>query len=406
MRSRTKAGSTRPTRSARLYSQRDNGAGHPVIDITVGYNGSTSNSGNMSVLVRDDTGVAFAQVNGSAGVDNGQWHHFAVTRTAGTIEVYVDGASIGSAMGAGVSSSITTGASGSYQNIGQEGNWVQTNYGTLDQRFLAATFDEFRISNTLRSDDWLVTDYNTMSSPSSTYALGSETLASCGDGTKIAGEGCDDGNFMSGDGCSSACGVETGYYVHGHGAQRVHARLQRQHRGRQRRVRRRQPHERRRMQQHLHRRVAVPLHGVAQRLHLRAVQLLQDRHDRPHEGRDGVVSDDAHQLPGPDQRHRQQPQDGRQRWPRRNTNGYDIVFRGLDATTCGGPTACTFAHEVEKYDGTTGQLVAWVNVPALKAQTNTDRHDVQHPVRKPRDLDQHGAAHVDLGLELHAPSGT
>ncbi len=55
----------------------------------------------------------------------------------------------------------------------------------------------------------------------------------------------------------------------------------------------------------------------------------------------------------------------------RNTNGYDIVFRGLDTTTCGGPSACTFAHEIEKYDGTTGQLVAWVNVPALKAQTNT-----------------------------------
>ena len=47
-----------------LFSQRDNGAGNPDIDITVGYNGGTTNADKMSVLVRDDTGASYAEVNG------------------------------------------------------------------------------------------------------------------------------------------------------------------------------------------------------------------------------------------------------------------------------------------------------------------------------------------------------
>jgi hypothetical protein len=48
-----------------------------------------------------------------------------------------------------------------------------------------------------------------------------------------------------------------------------------------------------------------------------------------------------------------------------DTSGDDIIFRGLDTTTCGGPSSCTLDHEIEKYDNTTGQLIAWVRVPAL-----------------------------------------
>lgn len=59
----------------------------------------------------------------------------------------------------------------------------------------------------------------------------------------------------------------------------------------------------------------------------------------------------------------------------RSTNAYDVIFRGLDATTCtgatytstvGGQTSCTLSHELEYYDATTGQLVAWVKVPRLR----------------------------------------
>jgi len=54
-----------------------------------------------------------------------------------------------------------------------------------------------------------------------------------------------------------------------------------------------------------------------------------------------------------------------------NANGYDIIFRALDDTTCGGPgtSPCTLDHEVEKYDPTTGQLIAWVRLPSMNDGT-------------------------------------
>ena len=60
------------------------------------------------------------------------------------------------ATNAGASGSITTGAAGNYQNIGREGNWVAIRLRHADEQYLAATFDEFRISNTLRSADWII----------------------------------------------------------------------------------------------------------------------------------------------------------------------------------------------------------------------------------------------------------
>ena len=50
-----------------------------------------------------------------------------------------------------------------------------------------------------------------------------------------------------------------------------------------------------------------------------------------------------------------------------NSNGHDIIFRGTDDTTCGGylRSPCTLDHEIEKYDHTTGELVAWVRVPSI-----------------------------------------
>jgi hypothetical protein len=50
-----------------------------------------------------------------------------------------------------------------------------------------------------------------------------------------------------------------------------------------------------------------------------------------------------------------------------NSNGYDIMFRGLDAGACGvpGTNSCSLSHQVEKYDPTTGELIAWVKMPSL-----------------------------------------
>jgi len=352
-----------------LYSQRDNGAGNPDVEITVGYNGGTDNQHNISVLVRDDTGASYVQVNGTTAVDDGAWHHFAVTRTGGTIQVYVDGSSIGSATNAGASGSITTGGTGNYQNIGREGNWVQSNYGTTDQRFLAATFDEFRISNTIRSADWIRTDYNTQGTPASTYTLGGQVGTACGNGTKSFSEGCDDGNVASGDGCSSTCTVESGYAcntatpnvctttcgdgivagsegcddggtTNGNGCSSTCT-----------------------VETGFHCSGSPSTCTTALFEFYKTITI-----DRTKVGTASApttlsnypvlisITDTALAL--------------RNTGHVRSSSGYDIIFRGLDSVTCGGPSVCTLAHQVESYS-TAGTLVAWVNVPGLKTQTNT-----------------------------------
>ena len=47
-----------------------------------------------------------------------------------------------------------------------------------------------------------------------------------------------------------------------------------------------------------------------------------------------------------------------------NTNGYDITFKNATGTTI-------LSHEIEKYNPSTGELIAWVKVPSLSATTNT-----------------------------------
>ena len=46
-----------------------------------------------------------------------------------------------------------------------------------------------------------------------------------------------------------------------------------------------------------------------------------------------------------------------------SASGFDIVFRGADGIA--------LDHEVERYDGVTGNLIAWVRVPSLKTSSNT-----------------------------------
>ena len=50
-----------------------------------------------------------------------------------------------------------------------------------------------------------------------------------------------------------------------------------------------------------------------------------------------------------------------------DADGDDIIFRGWDEATCGGvgTSPCGLDHEIEKYDETTGELVAWVRLPSV-----------------------------------------
>ena len=56
-----------------------------------------------------------------------------------------------------------------------------------------------------------------------------------------------------------------------------------------------------------------------------------------------------------------------------DADGYDIIFKAEDDTTCGGVglAPCTLDHEIEIYDETNDLLVAWVRVPTLSASADT-----------------------------------
>jgi hypothetical protein len=56
-----------------------------------------------------------------------------------------------------------------------------------------------------------------------------------------------------------------------------------------------------------------------------------------------------------------------------DSNGYDIIFRSLDNTVCGGAAPCQLDHEIELYDGsaTGGRLVAWIRIPTLYFNQDT-----------------------------------
>ncbi len=86
-----------------------------------------------------------------------------------------------------------------------------------------------------------------------------------------------------------------------------------------------------------------------------------------------------------------------------SASGYDIVFRGEDSTTCGGPATCTLDHEIERWDGTTGTL-AGLGPGALALRRHHDLHVLREQAGHLLD----GDAPRGLGPELRrglAPPG-
>jgi predicted ribosomally synthesized peptide with SipW-like signal peptide len=147
------------------------GGDNSDIDICIGYDGGVTDSGKLMGLVRPDSGGNYARITGPS-VSVSAWHYFTLTRdatTSGNIELYADGAFIGTASaGAGSGGSITT----NIRALASERRWVQDGSGTATQRYLAGSMDEVRISASLRTSDWVSTSYNNQSSPATFYALG------------------------------------------------------------------------------------------------------------------------------------------------------------------------------------------------------------------------------------------
>jgi len=116
------------------------------------------------------TGTSWPQINGGSPILNTGWHYVAYSVTANDQRVYLDGTqvNIGSS-----SSAISWSGLGTATKIGIHGN------GATNANF-GGKIDEPRVSNTIRSGDWLKTEYNNQSSPSTFYSVSAETNFSSG----------------------------------------------------------------------------------------------------------------------------------------------------------------------------------------------------------------------------------
>ncbi len=138
-----------------IISQRHDLDDNAIIDICVGYDGAVRSAGRLMCLVRPSSSGGYARITGSI-VNDGDWHYFTLTRNSGSvIELFVDGASQGTATDSATGGIITT----NLNALGSERRWVQTDYGTADDRYLSGLIDEVRISNVERSSAWIMASY-------------------------------------------------------------------------------------------------------------------------------------------------------------------------------------------------------------------------------------------------------
>ncbi len=95
----------------------------------------------------------------------GTWYHIVFLRNAGTTRFYVNGV-VQSGTSAGTP--LTPNARATIGN--------QLDGSNLPTRYFNGSVDEARISSSARSADWITTEYNNQSSPSTFYTVGEETF--------------------------------------------------------------------------------------------------------------------------------------------------------------------------------------------------------------------------------------
>lgn len=106
-------------------------------------------------------GGFYGQNYGSGITTLNQWVHVAMTFSGGNAAaIYVDGVQK-------VTNTYTPNLQGTYRRVGRIGSDTSYNFSGL--------IDEARIASTARSADWVATEYNNQSSPSTFYAVASET---------------------------------------------------------------------------------------------------------------------------------------------------------------------------------------------------------------------------------------
>ena len=116
---------------------------------------------NHSAWYCNNTG----QQDGSVNLADGNWHYLVGTLSGGTSQIsYVDGVA------------VTSGTVSSFNGFtaGTSLIGAAENGGSTPTTFTDGAVDEVRISNIARSADWIKTEYNNQSSPSTFYTVGAQ----------------------------------------------------------------------------------------------------------------------------------------------------------------------------------------------------------------------------------------
>ncbi len=94
-----------------------------------------------------------------------QWHHLAVTMDFATknVEIYVDGNAM---------TFSTEGVPGSWTSLTSSDDWLWGGNPDRSARFFDGMMDELRVAGTARSQEWIQTEVNNQSNPSTFYSVG------------------------------------------------------------------------------------------------------------------------------------------------------------------------------------------------------------------------------------------
>src|SRR5581483_470952 len=136
----------------------------------VGDASNGGSSGDFGIVTDSGKLGMWAGLNGDTSVltntaiNDNVWHHIAVVNTGSAIQLYLDGQDTGQSMisGQGLDSLGWYLGAQQYLSTGSANFYHQ------------GSIDEFRFSNAGRSADWVLTEYNNQSSPSTFLSIGSE----------------------------------------------------------------------------------------------------------------------------------------------------------------------------------------------------------------------------------------
>lgn len=142
--------------------------GYPQPELGIALDGASGCSRNWAAISLDsNNGFLFTTFNNcgngasstshSSPVSAGSWNYFVGNSNGTTENFYMNGSLVASA-------AATT--------IADVPAFIEN--AQSESRYMDAQFDEFRLSNTIRSANWITTEYNNQSSPSGFYSFGAE----------------------------------------------------------------------------------------------------------------------------------------------------------------------------------------------------------------------------------------